>query len=49
MKVCVCTDNTLLSDVNAPTELDRVSAIDGMDEGRLRHVVEHGHAARFAR
>lgn len=49
VKVCVCTDNTLLSDVDAPTELGRVAEVPGMDEERLRRVVAHGHAARFAR
>jgi len=49
VKVCVCTDNTLLSDIDAPGELRRVATIDGMNEERLRRVVDHGHTARFAR
>jgi adenosine deaminase len=49
VKVAVCSDNTLLSAVDAPTELLRVAAIDGMNEERLRLVSKHGHAAAFRR
>ena len=49
VKVCVCTDNTLLSDVDAPTELSRVAAIDGMNARRLEQLVQQGHEARFTR
>lgn len=49
VRVCVCTDNTLLSDVDAPTELARVAEIDGMDARRIDEVVDTGHRARFAR
>lgn len=49
VRACVCTDNTLLSDVDAPTELARVAAIPGMTETHLQRVIENGHAARFVR
>jgi adenosine deaminase len=45
--VCVCTDNTLLSEVDVPTELARVGQIAGMTPDRLTEVVQHGHSARF--
>ena len=48
VRVCVCTDNTLLSAVDAPTELGRVAAIEGMTEDRLAQVVQAGHCAAFA-
>lgn len=49
VRVCVCTDNTLLSDVDAPTEHARVAAIPGMTEAHLERVIESGHRARFRR
>ncbi|MCA9623483.1 MAG: hypothetical protein KC731_30890, partial [Myxococcales bacterium] len=49
VKACINTDNTLLSEVDAPTELSRVAAIPGMSEAHLTAVVEQGHAARFQR
>lgn len=47
--VCVCTDNTLLSGVDAPEEHRRVLALPGMDEARLRMVVQCGHESAFRR
>ncbi|MCB9765702.1 MAG: hypothetical protein H6739_38365 [Alphaproteobacteria bacterium] len=47
--VCVCTDNTLLSAVDAPTEHARIAAIPGMDEAAMRAVIAQGHAAAFGR
>ena len=49
VRVCVCTDNTLLSAVNTPEELRRVAAIPGMTKALLESVVHFGHAAAFAR
>jgi adenosine deaminase len=47
VRACVCSDNTLLSDVTARQELDRVSAIPGMDDEKLARVIRHGHEAAF--
>ncbi|MDY0004048.1 MAG: adenosine deaminase family protein [Polyangia bacterium] len=46
---CICTDNTLLSGVDAPEEHRRVLSIPGMDEGRLERCVQSGHASAFRR
>ena len=47
LSVCVCTDNTLLSDVSAPEEHARVRAIPGMTPEKLEAAVAFGHAAAF--
>lgn len=49
LRVCACTDNTLLSGVDAPEELARVGRLPGMDRERLRQVVEWGHQGAFGR
>ncbi len=49
VRVAICTDNTLLSDVDAPTEHARVAAIPGMTAAHLAAAVAFGHAARFQR
>jgi adenosine deaminase len=49
VRVCVNTDNTLLSNVDARTELVHISEIPGMTPGHLAQVVAFGHAAAFAR
>ncbi|MBW2254009.1 MAG: hypothetical protein JRI25_05355 [Deltaproteobacteria bacterium] len=49
VKVCVCTDNTLLSDVTASEELRRVSEIAGMTATHLDALVRHGHDGAFTR
>lgn len=49
VKVCVNTDNTLLSHVSAEQEHRRVAGIPGMTEARLRLAIAHGHAAAFGR
>lgn len=49
VRVCVNTDNTLLSAVDAPEEHRRVAAIPGMTEALLEQAVEHGHAGAFSR
>ena len=47
--VCICTDNTLLSAVDAPEEHRRVRAIPGMDDAKLAAAIATGHAAAFRR
>jgi adenosine deaminase len=47
VRVCICTDNTLLSDVDAPTEHTRVLNIPGMNQSLLAQAVVYGHQARF--
>ncbi len=47
VRVCVCTDNTLLSDVDLPTELVRVSRIPGLSADRLDQLIAMGHQAAF--
>lgn len=47
--VCVNTDNTLLSDVSASEELDRVRAALGLDSTAVSTLIETGHRARFDR
>lgn len=49
VRVCICTDNTLLSDVAAPEEHARAAGIPGMDEAKLRRAIACGHAAAFRR
>ena len=49
VKACVNTDNTLLSAVDAPTELANAARIPGMTPALLQRAVEHGHAAAFRR
>ena len=49
IRATVCTDNTLLSAVTAPVELERVRAIPGMTDRFVTAVVAHGHAAAFRR
>lgn len=49
VSVCACTDNTLLSGVDAPAEMHRVSRLPGMDDQKLRRIVRTGHFAAFRR
>jgi adenosine deaminase len=49
VRVCVNTDNTLLSAVDAPEEHRRVASIPGMDAERMAQVVAFGHAGAFTR
>jgi len=49
IKACVCTDNTLFSDVTASQELARARALPGMSDELSAAAVAAGHAARFAR
>ncbi len=49
VRACVCTDNTLLSAVDAPAELAVAAAIPGMSPAKVAEVVEHGHSGAFPR
>lgn len=49
VRACVCTDNTLLSAVDAPGEHRRALSIPGMTPGHLGAAIAHGHAAVFSR
>ena len=49
VRACVCTDNTLLSAVDAPEEHRRARAIPGMDDAKLAAAIAHGHAGAFRR
>jgi adenosine deaminase len=49
VRACVCTDNTLLSEVTAPLEHEAVRRIPGMTDDRLARAVENGHAGAFSR
>lgn len=49
VRVCVCTDNTLLSSVDAPEEHRRAAAIPGMDDDKVQRAIAFGHAAAFRR
>jgi len=49
VRACACADNTLLSGVDLPAELERVAVLPGMDAAKLAAVVAHGHAGAFPR
>ena len=49
VKVCICTDNTLLSNVNASEEHAVVSTIPGMTSSHIDRSIQMGHAAAFVR
>jgi len=49
VKVTVCTDNTLLSAVTLPEELNRVAEVAGITTERLALCMEHGHNGAFPR
>jgi adenosine deaminase len=49
LRSTVCTDNTLLSDVDAPGEYRRAAAIPGMDGSAVAALAAFGHAAAFRR
>src|SRR5690606_5397766 len=44
VRACVCTDNTLLSDVTSAEEHRRVAAIPGMTPDLLAIAIANGHA-----
>jgi adenosine deaminase len=49
VRVTVCTDNTLFSDVDAPGEYRRAAALPGLDAGAIETLAGFGHAAAFPR
>jgi adenosine deaminase len=49
VRACVCTDNTLLSDVDAPGEHRRAAALPGMSAALVERTIVFGHAAAFRR
>jgi adenosine deaminase len=49
VKVCVCSDNTLLSATTSRIEHERARTATGMDDARLAQAIEVGHAAAFRR
>lgn len=49
LKVCLNTDNTLLSQTSAPEELERALRIPGMTEAHVASLLAHGAAAAFTR
>jgi adenosine deaminase len=49
LRVCINTDNTLLSAVTASEELARVMEIPGMNEHKRAQLLEFGHAGAFPR
>ena len=49
VRVCVCPDNTLLSDVTARQEHERVAAIPGMTAAAMAQVIAWGHEGAFPR
>ncbi|MCA9654774.1 MAG: hypothetical protein H6712_30560 [Myxococcales bacterium] len=49
LRVCINTDNTLMSRIDAEQEHARVARIPGMSEARLREAIEAGHRAAFRR
>jgi adenosine deaminase len=49
VRVCVCTDNTLLSSVRSSEEHRRAGAIPGMTPEKLRQAIAWGHAGAFQR
>jgi adenosine deaminase len=49
IQACINTDNTLLSQVDAPEEHRRAAAIPGMSPELLAQAIAHGHHAAFRR
>lgn len=49
VRACVCTDNTLLSQVDAPEEHRRARAIPGMDDRLLAAAIRNGREGAFRR
>ncbi len=47
VRVTLCTDNTLFSDVDAPGEYRRAAALPGMDATTVAALAAFGHAAAF--
>jgi adenosine deaminase len=49
VNACVCTDNTLFSDVDAPREHENARRIVGMTDALLKRAIEIGRRSRFTR
>ncbi len=49
IKVCVCTDNTLLSETDLPDEYARIRRAAGLSRIEVETCIAAGHAARFRR
>jgi adenosine deaminase len=49
VRVTICTDNTLFSDVDAPGEYRRAAALPGLDATAVETLAAFGHAAAFPR
>ena len=49
VKACVCTDNTLFSDVTSSGEHALAQRLPGMNQALLNAAIDHGHEARFTR
>jgi len=49
VRACVCTDNTLLSAVDARGELRRVAGLPGVGPREVERLIATGHAAAFQR
>jgi adenosine deaminase len=49
VRACICTDNTLLSDVDSIEEHARARSIPGMTDELLAKAIANGHAAAFPR
>jgi adenosine deaminase len=49
VRVTVCTDNTLFSDVDAPGEYRRAGTLPGLDATAVEALAAFGHAAAFPR
>jgi adenosine deaminase len=49
VQACICTDNTLFSDIDAPREHAKAAGLPGMDEAKLLRAIACGHAAAFRR
>lgn len=47
--VCICTDNTLLSAVNAPEEYAHVQQAFQLNTGQIQTLIQNGHRAAFHR
>ncbi len=49
LKVCICTDNTLLSATTLPAELEVALGIEGVDQEMIEQTIAFAHAAAFTR
>ena len=49
VRACICTDNTLLSQTDAPTEHALAASLPGMTPQLMALAVKHGHVAAFQR